>query len=253
MTNPLAFAESLLLWHLPNYAVCTDPVRETGQSTESALKPIERTWLLCVAIRSLAAAMLVAWIDRFSHGGLLLAGTALAGSLALPLVRRTIAPAMLAEFELAANLTFAGIAWSVCTLSPGIPSRFPQQWSADRLSVICIAAAILAFIVRGGGLFVRGILEKAGGLTINDQRKPGDTAKHGEMIGNVERLIVVLIVMVGNLQALAFFFAAKGLIRSEELKERTVADYFLLGSLGSFPIALVCGLILQKTIDVLWR
>jgi hypothetical protein len=76
---------------------------------------------------------------------------------------------------------------------------------------------------------------------------------HGTMIGQIERLIVVLVVMGGNLQALAFFFAAKGLIRSKELEERARADYFLLGSLASFLVALAAGLILQQVIGHLWH
>ena len=64
----------------------------------------------------------------------------------------------------------------------------------------------------------------------------------------MERVIVVLIVMTGNYATLAFFFAAKGLIRSRELEERTLADYFLLGSPSSFLLALVAGMIMQNTI-----
>jgi hypothetical protein len=59
--------------------------------------------------------------------------------------------------------------------------------------------------------------------------------------------------MAGNLAALAFFFAAKGLIRSRELEERARVDYLLLGSLISFLIALAAGLILQKTVAILWK
>ena len=64
---------------------------------------------------------------------------------------------------------------------------------------------------------------------------------------------MVLIVLGVTLQTLAFFFAAKGLVRSKELEERTRADYFLLGSLASFLIALAAGLILQKVVAALWQ
>lgn len=76
---------------------------------------------------------------------------------------------------------------------------------------------------------------------------------HGRLIGQVERAIVILIVMAGNLQALAFFFAAKGLIRSRELDSRSRVDYLLLGSLSSFLIALAAGLVEQRTMAALWK
>jgi hypothetical protein len=63
----------------------------------------------------------------------------------------------------------------------------------------------------------------------------------------------LLVVIGGNLQAPAFFFAAKGLIRSKELEQRARADYFLLGSLASFVVVLAAGLILQRVIGPLWH
>src|SRR5260370_15837566 len=109
-------------------------------------------------------------------------------------------------------------------------------------------------MIHGGDLFVRGILEKSGGLPVLDESEGGaETYNHGKVIGQIERVIVVLIVMAGNLQALAFFFAAKGLIRSKELDRRPMADYFLLGSLSTFLLGLAGGLLLQRTITWLWK
>jgi hypothetical protein len=76
---------------------------------------------------------------------------------------------------------------------------------------------------------------------------PVDTIElnHGRLIGNVERLILVLFVANGQYTALAFFFAAKGLIRSKDVERRAWADYLILGSLTSFLIAVVAGLLIQ--------
>jgi hypothetical protein len=54
----------------------------------------------------------------------------------------------------------------------------------------------------------RGLLEKAGGIP-SPAVLTNEGYTHGRMIGQVERAIVVLIVMGGSLGALAFFFAAK--------------------------------------------
>jgi hypothetical protein len=76
---------------------------------------------------------------------------------------------------------------------------------------------------------------------------PIDTVElnHGRLIGNIERLILVLFVANGQYIALAFFFAAKGLIRSKDVERRAWADYLILGSLTSFLVAVVAGLLIQ--------
>jgi hypothetical protein len=127
--------------------------------------------------------------------------------------------------------------------------------SRDRWSALCAGAALLVYMIRGGNYIVRGILKRAGGMPdAGEPRFEGSEGyAHGTMIGQIERVIVVLVVMGGNLQALAFFFAAKGLIRSKELEERARADYFLLGSLASFLVALIAGLVLQQVIGHLWH
>jgi hypothetical protein len=127
-----------------------------------------------------------------------------------------------------------------------------------------IAAALLIFVVRGGTFIVRGILGRAGtmpppepahatnlipGGELDLQRAlPIDTIElnHGRLIGNVERLILVLFVANGQYTALAFFFAAKGLICSRDVERRAWADYLILGSLTSFLVAVVIGLLIQR-------
>jgi hypothetical protein len=254
MTNTLVLAESVFCWHAANYGVCTDTLRATGQPAGTAARQAKPGWLICVALRGLLAALLLAWVGGFAPACLWLAGCMLGGSLILPLTRLLVAPGRLAEFELGANGIFVLCAWLIAANSPLCPSQLQiPGLNSNQMSAICVAIAILIFMIRGGDLFVRGILEKAGGMPAASDAESGVTYNHGKVIGQVERLIVVLIVMAGNLQALAFFFAAKGLIRSKELNERPIADYFLLGSLGSFLIALAGGLISQETLKQLWK
>ena len=115
-----------------------------------------------------------------------------------------------------------------------------------------ITLAALLWAVHGGSLMVRGLLAKAGGAP-EKASEEGSTFRHGEIIGQIERALVTLIMLAGSPQALAFFFAAKGLIRSKELEDRTLADYFLLGSLASFLVAIVCGLLLTNFVLPLWK
>ncbi|HEX4310200.1 MAG TPA: hypothetical protein VHZ25_09240 [Acidobacteriaceae bacterium] len=255
MTDLLLFAESLFFWHLVNYALSTDPIRDNQSHPENAEDAAQswRPWLVGVGSRSLVAAILVIAVDGFRRTGFLLAGILFAGSVLLPIARRLIPVASLAEFELFANGVAAlSLGWTCTHLHAGSgPLRF-TRFDATQASAIFICAALFMYAIRGGSYLVRGLLEKAGGIP-SPAVLTNEGYTHGRMIGQVERAIVVLIVMGGNLAALAFFFAAKGLIRSRELEERARVDYLLLGSLISFLIALVAGLVLQKTVAILWK
>jgi hypothetical protein len=75
----------------------------------------------------------------------------------------------------------------------------------------------------------------------------------GRLIGNLERIVLTLVVAAGSYAALAFLVAAKGLVRSEEFeKSRDFTEYFLIGSLASVLVALCAGLALRYALLALW-
>jgi hypothetical protein len=88
----------------------------------------------------------------------------------------------------------------------------------------------------------------------NTEKKNLDLVEmnRGRLIGNLERLLLTLVVAAGSYAALGFLVAAKGLIRSEELQERDFAEYFLVGSLCSVLIALCAGLVIRYALLTLW-
>ena len=255
MTDPLLFSESIFSWQLANYAFCTDPVREDWEARAAENKGRGR-WFAGVLLRSVFAGLVLASAGSFRGTHIILGAAVFAGSVLVPWVRGFVPVRYLLEFELAVNGAIVLFCWFGANRwgSPAV-SPWWLPLNHGRTSAILVGVAVLIYMVRGGNYLVRAILKKAGGLP--DEEEPGfetsENYAHGRMIGQIERIIVVLIVMGGNLGALAFFFAAKGLIRSKELEKRSQADYFLLGSLASFLIALAAGLILQKAIAALWR
>lgn len=75
----------------------------------------------------------------------------------------------------------------------------------------------------------------------------------GRLIGNLERILLTIVVAAGSYAALAFLVAAKGVVRSEEFeKSREFAEYFLIGSLASVLVALCAGIILRFALIHLW-
>ena len=117
-----------------------------------------------------------------------------------------------------------------------------------------IVATVLLFTLRGGTYFIRGLLKQAETLPRTDIGKV-DVAevKRGRLIGNIERLLLTIVVAAGSYAALGFLVAAKGLIRAEELgKDRAFSEYFLVGSLASVLVALCAGLIIRFVLLALW-
>jgi hypothetical protein len=154
----------------------------------------------------------------------------------------------------------------------------------EKLSAISIVSGILLFVVRGGTYIVRGCLQKTETLpqlpiepatadkdrcTPYDQQPTTRPAtaidghaenqnfdlkeiNRGRLIGNLERLLLTLVVAGGSYAALGFLVAAKGLIRSKEFQEREFAEYFLVGTLCSVLVALCAGLLIRYTLLALW-
>jgi hypothetical protein len=68
----------------------------------------------------------------------------------------------------------------------------------------------------------------------------------GKYIGILERLFVFIFIVTNHWEAVGFLIAAKSVFRFGDLrksKERKLTEYILTGTLLSFGIALVCGLI----------
>jgi len=70
----------------------------------------------------------------------------------------------------------------------------------------------------------------------------------GNYIGILERLFVFCFIMTGHFEAIGFLLAAKSIFRFGDLKEakdRKLTEYVLIGTLLSFGIALLIGLLVQ--------
>jgi hypothetical protein len=169
-------------------------------------------------------------------------------------------------------------------------ARFvPDTISPAQLAALCILASALIVVVRGGTYIVRGILTKSGSLP--SERRPNDFPgksassvqavaidsadsvssiaasveqpavpgidveeyNRGRLIGNLERIVLTIVVAAGSYAALAFLVAAKGVVRSDEFdKNRDFAEYFLIGSLSSVLVALCAGIALRFALIRLW-
>ncbi|MCK4397828.1 MAG: hypothetical protein KAV25_02420 [Methanophagales archaeon] len=67
----------------------------------------------------------------------------------------------------------------------------------------------------------------------------------GMVIGIVERVMVLTFVLVNQYTAITVIFAAKSIARFNELKDRKMAEYYLIGTLVSITLALLVGIVVR--------
>jgi hypothetical protein len=101
-------------------------------------------------------------------------------------------------------------------------------------------------------------------LEVNDRNKPkrenhfteeyhyftysNPLHSRGKLIGYIERLLVILLTVVGAYPSIAFIVAAKSIARFKQLEDRNWAEYFLLGTLSSIFLGLMLGLLIKGII-----
>lgn len=100
----------------------------------------------------------------------------------------------------------------------------------------CIYASAIIFLLNGGTDLVRAVLKK---VSIEDEKMEKDNT--GKLIGNIERILLFILILFDNLTAIGFVIAAKSIARFEELKHKKFAEYYLIGTLTSTLIAIFAG------------
>lgn len=98
-----------------------------------------------------------------------------------------------------------------------------------------IVLSAFAFNHHGGNALVRAVLPE-------DPTEPDeDELAAGRLIGTLERFLVLVLALASQWSAIALVIAAKSIARFEELKERSFAEYYLVGTLTSVLVAVISG------------
>lgn len=81
----------------------------------------------------------------------------------------------------------------------------------------------------------------------NCDNNKNDSPKYGTVIGILERLIIVTLIITNNYTAISFVVAIKAIARFKELQENKddFVQKFIIGTLGSFFIAILAGTFLE--------
>jgi hypothetical protein len=105
------------------------------------------------------------------------------------------------------------------------------------------------FVTNPAGIVIGKFLK----IVIPDKNNPAKMDASG-WIGVLERTLIVIFVTTNQFSAIGFLIAAKSVFRFGEVKEggNKKAEYFLLGTLVSFTLAIIVGLGILKLKELLY-
>ena len=101
--------------------------------------------------------------------------------------------------------------------------------------------------LRPANFFIQNIFKDAK-ISIPDGGKEDNLPNAGHVIGNVERMLTLVFVMLGQYEAIGFLLAAKSLLRFRET-DTVKSEYVLVGTLLSFGIAILLGVAVKLVIE----
>jgi hypothetical protein len=108
---------------------------------------------------------------------------------------------------------------------------------------VALLATGYLYVSGRGSVLIRSVLELSSlQMRRDEDRTAGaiDVAR-GRAIGALERALALTLVLLGEYGAVGWIIAAKSLARFKALEEREFAEYFLIGTLASFLLAVLAG------------
>lgn len=280
----------LILWTqlVSSWVLCTywvAPETPVTRAQGLARRQTSRTLLASVCAAVAAAALPAAGAGASARLLLaaLLAGTTFGATYGRArLARSSWGKRWMTEWEISL-LAWVVVLTALAVSSTTVPAPSPYDLSrSGKAAALLVVISAACFALRGGTYLVRGMLDKTGAkptVRLPTTAPPPHAAdplpasaealetaaaiegakqldvpelNRGRSIGNLERLLMLMVIGLGSYEALGFLIAAKGLIRAREFEDRNFAEYFILGSLTSAAVALPLGVLLRVAVPILW-
>jgi hypothetical protein len=121
-------------------------------------------------------------------------------------------------------------------------------WYARCLAV----ASVYVFNAKGGTIVVRKTLSRYPRASQKLEEDEGGEYEMGRVIGNLERFVVLTLLLFWQWGAIGFVVAAKSIARFPELRERDDKDfteYYLIGTLTSVLVAIGTAILLKGVLS----
>lgn len=92
--------------------------------------------------------------------------------------------------------------------------------------------------MKPANILIKLILEK---YQVGESESCDNIKNAGALIGNLERILTIIFVLLGQYEAIGFIVAAKSILRFKDT-DTAKTEYVLAGTFLSFGIAILCGL-----------
>lgn len=109
--------------------------------------------------------------------------------------------------------------------------------SPSSFSTPLLILAIL-LCIKPANILIKLILEK---YQVGESASCDNIKNAGALIGNLERLLTIVFVLLGQFDAIGYIVAAKSILRFKDT-DTAKTEYVLAGTFLSFGIAILCGL-----------
>ncbi|WP_265428391.1 DUF3307 domain-containing protein [Chryseobacterium sp. YIM B08800] len=126
-------------------------------------------------------------------------------------------------------------------------SEFNFEFLKDQNFLKMIMAAL--FLTSPASIFIKLLLSSWTPVTGEENSVQSDSlSSAGKYIGILERLLVFTFIVVNHWEGVGFMIAAKSVFRFSDLaqaKQRKLTEYVLIGTLLSFGIAVLAGILIK--------
>ena len=119
-------------------------------------------------------------------------------------------------------------------------------WLPETKVLLWIVAFV--FCLRPANFFIQNIFKETKITVPTNGEENQSLPNAGHVIGNVERMLTLVFVVLGQYEAIGFLLAAKSLLRFRET-DTVKSEYVLVGTLLSFGFAILVGVAVKLLIE----
>ena len=151
------------------------------------------------------------------------------------------------------SLHLLSVVAAVWLLAPGVPFASVIWWLGRGRAVpseLLFIPVIYVGVIFGGGYLIRVLTRPlAESVGLDPPEKRGDPLQNaGLYIGWLERFLLLTALLLQSPGTAGLILAAKAIARYPEFKSEHFAEYFLIGTLLSFSIAVLGGAVLARVV-----
>lgn len=121
------------------------------------------------------------------------------------------------------------------------------QWmlAIPNVEQAAVWAAAFVIVWDPACVFVKMLFFYYGDADDAQKELPPSNPNAGALIGKLERVLIVVLVLAGQMGSIAFVLTAKSLARHKQLEDMNFAEKYLVGTLASAAIAVVTAVALK--------